>query len=83
MAAGRAPVCVGNCQRAVLARLRRMGEEDFRPYDGGGEGLYHRFYAAVQSVLRERLERIDRLRRLHRRRRGGKAPGGQQDQPRR
>ena len=73
MAAGRAPVCVGNCQRAVLARLRRMGEEDFRPYDGGGEGLYHRFYAAVQSAasLEEILERaktrrypMARLRRL-------------------
>ena len=73
MAAGRAPVCVGNCQRAVLARLRRMGEEDFRPYDGGGEGLYHRFYAAVQSAasIEEILERaktrrypMARLRRL-------------------
>ena len=57
----------------MLARLRRMGEEDFRPYDGGGEGLYHRFYAAVQSAasMEEILERaktrrypMARLRRL-------------------
>lgn len=49
MAAGRAPVRIANCERAVLARLRRMEEADFLPYDGGGEGLYHRFYRAVQS----------------------------------
>lgn len=49
MAAGRAPVRIANCQRAVLARLRRMEEADFLPYDGGGEGLYHRFYRAVQT----------------------------------
>ena len=49
MEAGRAPVRLENCQRAVLFQLRRMGEEDFRPYDGGNEGLYHRFYAAVHS----------------------------------
>lgn len=48
--AGRGPVCWENCRRAILARLRSMGEEDFRPYDGGNEGLYHRFYAAVHSA---------------------------------
>lgn len=48
--AGRAPVSAGTCQRAVLAQLRRMSEEDFRPYDGGGEGLYHRFYRAVHTA---------------------------------
>lgn len=52
MAAGRAPASLTNCERAVLARLRSMAEEDFRPYDGGGEGLYHRFYDAVQSATR-------------------------------
>ena len=52
MAAGRAPASLKNCERAVLARLRSMAEEDFRPYDGGGEGLYHRFYGAVQSCTR-------------------------------
>ena len=47
-AAGRAPVTMANAERAVLSRLRAMREEDFAPYDTGGEGLYHRFYAAVQ-----------------------------------
>lgn len=46
--AGRAPVSMKNCERAVLAKLRIMSEEDFFPYDGGGEGLYRRFYAAVR-----------------------------------
>ena len=49
--AGRAPVFLENCQRAVLARLRPMGEEDFLPYDGGNEGLYHRFYSVVHSAV--------------------------------
>ena len=49
MAAGRGPVTMMNCQRAVLARLRSMREDEFLPYDGGGEGLYRRFYAAVRS----------------------------------
>lgn len=50
MGAGRAPVDWRNCERAILARLRSMREEDFYPYDGGNEGLYHRFYAAVRSA---------------------------------
>ena len=50
-AAGRAPVWMENCQRAVLGQLRRMAEEDFRPYDGGNEGLYHRFYTAVRGAV--------------------------------
>lgn len=49
IAAGNAPVRMENCSRAVLARLRAMEEEDFAPYDGGGEGLYRRFFAAVRS----------------------------------
>lgn len=49
--AGRAPAVMDNCRRAVLAQLRRMSEEDFRPYDGGNEGLYHRFYAAVHAAV--------------------------------
>jgi len=48
--AGRAPVTMANCERAILAKLRSMTEEDFRPYDGGGEGLYRRFYDAVHSA---------------------------------
>ena len=47
-AAGRAPVTMANAERAILAHLRAMREEDFAPFDGGGEGLYHRFYDAVQ-----------------------------------
>ena len=73
MAAGRGPVSLANCERAVLARLRALGEEDFAPYDGGGEGLYHRFYRAVSRgrTLAEILEEaktkrypLARLRRL-------------------
>jgi hypothetical protein len=57
----------------VLDRLRRMEEEDWAPYDGGGEGLYHRLYRAAQEAagLRELLERaktkrypLARLRRM-------------------
>ncbi len=49
MAAGRAPVSLKHCERSILARLRQMEEEDFHPYDGGGEGLYHRLYDAVRQ----------------------------------
>ncbi len=48
-AAGRAPAAMANAERAVLSRLRAMREENFALYDAGGEGLYHRVYAAVQS----------------------------------
>lgn len=48
-AAGRAPVRMETLERAVLYRLRTMGEEDFAPYDTGREGLYHRFYEAARS----------------------------------
>lgn len=48
---GRAPVTLRNCERAILARLRCMCEEEFLPYDGGGEGLYRRFYRAVHSAV--------------------------------
>lgn len=49
-AAGRAPVFAENCQRAVLARLRSMGEADFAALDEGREGLYRRLYAASRSA---------------------------------
>ena len=71
--AGRGPVSLATCERAVLSRLRTMGEEDFAPYDGGGEGLYHRFYRSVAAgrTLEEILEEaktkrytLARLRRL-------------------
>lgn len=38
------------CERAVLARLRMMTEEDWRRCDRGGEGLYHRMYQAARSA---------------------------------
>lgn len=38
------------CERAVLSRLRTMTEEDWHPYDSGGEGLYHRLYQAARSA---------------------------------
>lgn len=50
LAAGRAPVTMKNAERAILSHLRRMSEEDFLPYDGGGEGLHRRFHAAVRSA---------------------------------
>lgn len=46
---GRAPVTMKNCERAILAQLRRMSEDDFLPYDGGNEGLHRRFHAAVRT----------------------------------
>jgi len=49
---GRGPMTMKTCERAVLARLRAMDEESFALYDGGGEGLYHRFYTAVQTNSR-------------------------------
>lgn len=73
MAAGRCPVTMQRQERAVLDHLRRLGEEEFRPYDGGNEGLYRRFYTAVRRAgsLEELLElaktkryALARLRRL-------------------
>ena len=49
LALGQAPADLSYCQRAILARLRQLREEDFLPYDGGKEGLYHRFYQAVRT----------------------------------
>ena len=50
MERGRAPADMRRCDRAVLARLRRMEEEEWARYDGGGEGLYHRLYQAVREA---------------------------------
>ncbi|MBQ5799236.1 MAG: nucleotidyltransferase family protein [Oscillospiraceae bacterium] len=47
---GCAPAGLNYAERAILSKLRSMTEEDLAAYDGGGEGLYHRFYAAVQSA---------------------------------
>ncbi len=46
---GRAPSTMACAGRSVLYQLRRMNEEEFRPYDGGEEGLYRRFYKAVRQ----------------------------------
>ena len=43
---GRAPVRRETVERAILAQLRTMTEDDFAIYDEGSEGLYHRFYHA-------------------------------------
>ena len=43
---GRAPVTMVNAERAMLAKLRTMTEDDFARYDEGNEGLYHRLYDA-------------------------------------
>ncbi len=51
IAAGRAPTCAAPLEGAVLARLRMLSEEAFLPYDGGGEGLYHRVYRAIRSSV--------------------------------
>ena len=72
LAAGRV-TDVRNVERAILARLRQMREEEFAAYDGGGEGLYHRVYDAVRrcATVEELLEAVKtkrypaaRLRRL-------------------
>lgn len=49
-AAGRAPVLLKHCERAVLARLRSMTEADFAALDEGREGLYHRLYGAARTA---------------------------------
>ncbi len=59
LARGMAPASMDRCERAVLDRLRRMEEEDWKRYDGGGEGLYHRLYQSSRDAadLPELLER--------------------------
>ncbi len=47
---GSYPVDITLCERAVLAKLRSMREDDFAAYDPGGEGLYHRLYDAVRRA---------------------------------
>ena len=50
-AAGRAPVFLETCQRAILARLRSMSKENFAALDEGREGLYHRLYEASRTAV--------------------------------
>lgn len=47
---GSYPVDITLCERAILAKLRSMPEENFAIYDLGGEGLYHRLYDAVRQA---------------------------------
>ena len=56
--AGRAPVFGETCERAILARLRSMAEDDFAALDEGREGLYRRLYEASRkaSSVEEVLE---------------------------
>lgn len=59
-AAGRAPVSLSNCERAILARLRFLEEADWAALDLGNEGLYRRFYRSSRSAasLSELLEDV-------------------------
>ena len=50
-AAGRAPVFLESCERAVLARLRCLEEADFAALDQGREGLYRRLYRASHAAV--------------------------------
>ena len=47
---GRAPVSMANAERAMLAKLRTMTEDEFARYDEGNEGLYHRLYDASRTA---------------------------------
>ncbi len=49
-AAGRAPVFYETVERAILAKLRSMTEEEFAALDEGREGLYHRLYRSVHGA---------------------------------
>ena len=64
---GRAPVLLETCERAILAKLRSMSEEDFARLDEGREGLYHRLYEASRRAasLEEILEAAKTKRYAH------------------
>lgn len=49
-AAGRAPATLANAERAILARLRSLREDDFAACDKGKEGLYHRLFEASRTA---------------------------------
>ena len=49
-ASGRAPVTAEFAERAILAKLRTMAEDEFAVYDEGNEGLHHRFYDASRTA---------------------------------
>jgi len=66
-AAGCAPVTMANAERAILARLRTMGEDEFAAYDEGNEGLYHRFFDAARRAtsVTELLDAVKTKRYAH------------------
>jgi len=47
ISAGRAPVSLANAESALLSTLRSMGEGEFAPLEGAGEGMYLRFARAA------------------------------------
>ena len=59
-AVGRAPAALPNCERAMLARLRFLEEEDWAALDLGNEGLYRRFarFAHSAASVSELLEAV-------------------------
>ena len=66
-AALRAPVTMANAERAILARLRTMGKDEFAAYDEGNEGLYHRFFDAARRAtgVAELLDAVKTKRYAH------------------
>ena len=48
--AGRAPAVSETCERAILAKLRMMSQEDCMALDESREGLGNRFYAAARTA---------------------------------
>lgn len=48
---GRAPVFIGNAERAVLSRMRRMSAADLLSYADTGEGLNERIVNAVSASV--------------------------------
>ena len=66
-AAGLAPVTMATAERAILARLRTMGEDEFAAYDEGNEGLYHRFFDAARRAtsVAELLDTVKTKRYAH------------------
>jgi predicted nucleotidyltransferase len=48
-AAGSAPAGLKHCERALLARLRTMREEEYEALPDGGEGLWNRLMRAART----------------------------------
>lgn len=70
---GRAPVCIANCERAILAKLRSMSPEEYDQLPGGSEGLAQRFMyygqreVSLQAVMEKTKSKrypMSRIRRM-------------------